>query len=306
MTFRLLYVVATSAPMLLAVAAFGWGGNTVAGRLAVGEISPMVVVFMRWTIVFAILLLFCGANLKSALKILRGNWVWAFAMGAFGICLFNALFYIAANSTTAINLGLIQCSMPMFILIGVRLIYKAKLTIRQVFGTFLAISGVSILVSRGDLDVLIGLQINTGDWIMLIACLLYAGYSIGLKNRPKIDYMTMMMIFSGAAWLFSIPLVLFEVCLGIDQWPNSQLAWFVIFFVSLVPSLLSQVFYMRGVDMLGPDKAGVYSNLVPIFSAVLGILILNEALNWYHLLSLFIVISGLTIISKSNQNSFQI
>ena len=304
MPFRLLYVIATSAPVLLAIAAFGWGGNTVAGRLAVGEISPMVVVFMRWTIVFVILLLYCG-NLNRVPKMLRGNWAWALSMGALGICLFNALFYIAAKSTTAMNLGLIQCSMPMFILIGVRLIYKAKLSISQILGTFLAISGVLILVSRGDLAVLIGLRINTGDWIMLIACLLYAGYSIGLKNRPNIDYMTMMMIFSGAAWLFSIPLVLFEVCLGIDQWPNSRLAWFVVFFVSLVPSLLSQVFYMRGVDMIGPDRAGVYSNLVPIFSAVLGIFILNEALDWYHLLSLLIVISGLTIISKSNQNAVQ-
>ena len=112
-------MVATSAPVLLAIAAFGWGGNTVAGRLAVGEISPMVVVFMRWTIVFVILLLYCG-NLNRIPKMLRGNWAWALSMGALGICLFNALFYIAAKSTTAMNLGLIQCSMPMFILIGVR------------------------------------------------------------------------------------------------------------------------------------------------------------------------------------------
>jgi len=301
MSLRLFYVAATSAPILLTLAAFGWGGNTVAGRLAVGEISPMVLVFMRWTIVFAILLSFRQTDLKNASEQLKGRWLWAFAMGAIGISIFNALFYVAAKSTTAMNLGLIQCAMPMFILLGVRLIYKTKLTLSQIFGTCVAISGVTVLISKGDLSFLIALKINSGDWIMLLACLLYAGYSIGLKHRPKLDYLTMMMVFSGAAWLISIPLVLLEISLGIDLWPSTQLAWLVIIFVSLAPSLLSQVLFMRGVDLIGPDRAGVYSNLVPIFSAGLGIIILNEAIYWYHILSLLIVISGLTIISKSNQ-----
>lgn len=306
MIARLLSSAFTSAPLLLSLATLGWAGNTVAGRLAVGEVSPMVVVFMRWTIVFAILLMTQRKRLPAALPKLKGKWPWVFMMGAFGLSFFNTLFYIAAQSTTAINLGLIQCAMPMFILMGVTLIFRIRLTRNQIMGTFLTIIGVLIIIGKGDLSVLLGLQVNTGDWIMLVACVFYAGYTIGLRNRPDIHNMTMMAVFAGAAWLLSIPIVLFEVWQGTAQWPSTQLAWLVVLFVSLIPSLMSQVFYMRGVDLMGPGRAGVYSNLVPIYSSVLGVLILNEAFGLYHMLSISVVITGLTVISRSKQNEAQV
>ena len=299
MVSKLLSSAFTSAPLLLSLATLGWAGNTIAGRLAVGEVSPLVIVFMRWTIVFAILLMTKRKELPAALPKLKGKWPWVFMMGALGLSFFNTLFYIAAQSTTAINLGLIQCAMPMFILIGVTLILKTKLTFGQIIGTILTMAGVLLIISKGDFSALVGLQINKGDWIMLGACIFYAGYTIGLQNRPDIDNMTMMTVFAGAAWVLSIPILLIEVTQGTAQWPATQLAWLIVLFISLIPSFMSQVFYMRGVDLIGPDRAGVYSNLVPIYSAALGVLILNEAFGLYHLLSITIVITGLTVISRS-------
>ena len=299
MVSRLLSSAFTSAPLLLSLATLGWAGNTIAGRLAVGEVSPLVIVFMRWTIVFAILLMTKRKELPAALPKLKGKWPWVFMMGALGLSFFNTLFYIAAQSTTAINLGLIQCAMPMFILIGVTLILKTKLTFGQIIGTILTMAGVLLIISKGDFSLLVGLQINKGDWIMLGACIFYAGYTIGLQNRPDIDNMTMMTVFAGAAWVLSIPILLIEVTQGTAQWPATQLAWLIVLFISLIPSFMSQVFYMRGVDLIGPDQAGVYSNLVPIYSAALGVLILNEAFGLYHSLSIIIVITGLTVISRS-------
>ena len=299
MVSRLLSSAFTSAPLLLSLATLGWAGNTIAGRLAVGEVSPLVIVFMRWTIVFAILLMTKRKELPAALPKLKGKWPWVFMMGALGLSFFNTLFYIAAKSTTAINLGLIQCAMPMFILIGVTLILKTKLTFGQIIGTILTMAGVLLIISKGDFSFLVGLQINKGDWIMLGACIFYAGYTIGLQNRPDIDNMTMMTVFAGAAWVLSIPILLIEVTQGTAQWPATQLAWLIVLFISLIPSFISQVFYMRGVDLIGPDRAGVYSNLVPIYSAALGVLILNEAFSLYHFLSIIIVITGLTVISRS-------
>ena len=299
MVSRLLSSAFTSAPLLLSLATLGWAGNTIAGRLAVGEVSPLVIVFMRWTIVFAILLMTKRKELPAALPKLKGKWPWVFMMGALGLSFFNTLFYIAAQSTTAINLGLIQCAMPMFILIGATLILKTKLTFGQIIGTILTMAGVLLIISKGDFSLLVGLQINKGDWIMLGACIFYAGYTIGLQNRPDIDNMTMMTVFAGAAWVLSIPILLIEVTQGTAQWPATQLAWLIVLFISLIPSFISQVFYMRGVDLIGPDRAGVYSNLVPIYSAALGVLILNEAFSLYHFLSIIIVITGLTVISRS-------
>ena len=299
MVSRLLSSAFTSAPLLLSLATLGWAGNTIAGRLAVGEVSPLVIVFMRWTIVFAILLMTKRKELPAALPKLKGKWPWVFMMGALGLSFFNTLFYIAAQSTTAINLGLIQCAMPMFILIGVTLILKTKLTFGQIIGTILTMAGVLLIISKGDFSLLVGLQINKGDWIMLGACIFYAAYTIGLQNRPDIDNMTMMTVFAGAAWVLSIPILLIEVTQGTAQWPATQLAWLIVLFISLIPSFMSQVFYMRGVDLIGPDRAGVYSNLVPIYSAALGVLILDEAFSLYHFLSIIIVITGLTVISRS-------
>ena len=299
MVSRLLSSAFTSAPLLLSLATLGWAGNTIAGRLAVGEVSPLVIVFMRWTIVFAILLMTKRKELPAALPKLKGKWPWVFMMGALGLSFFNTLFYIAAQSTTAINLGLIQCAMPMFILIGATLILKTKLTFGQIIGTILTMAGVLLIISKGDFSLLVGLQINKGDWIMLGACIFYAGYTIGLQNRPDIDNMTMMTVFAGAAWVLSIPILLIEVTQGTAQWPATQLAWLIVLFISLIPSFISQVFYMRGVDLIGPDRAGVYSNLVPIYSAALGVLILNEAFGLYQFLSIIIVITGLTVISRS-------
>ena len=299
MVSKLLSSASTSAPLLLSLATLGWAGNTIAGRLAVGEVSPLVIVFMRWTIVFAILLMTKRKELPAALPKLKGKWPWVFMMGALGLSFFNTLFYIAAQSTTAINLGLVQCAMPMFILIGVTLILKTKLTFGQIIGTILTMAGVLLIISKGDFSLLVGLQINKGDWMMLGACIFYAGYTIGLQNRPDIDNMTMMTVFAGAAWVLSIPILLIEVTQGTAQWPATQLAWLIVLFISLIPSFMSQVFYMRGVDLIGPDRAGVYSNLVPIYSAALGVLILNEAFGLYHLLSITIVITGLTVISRS-------
>ena len=156
---------------------------------------------------FAILLVTQRKQLPASLPKLKGKWPWVFMMGAFGLSFFNTLFYIAAQSTTAINLGLIQCAMPMFILMGVTLIFRIELTSGQIIGTFLTIIGVLIIIGKGNLSVLLGLQVNTGDWIMLVACVFYAGYTIGLRNRPDIDNMTMMAVFAGAAWLLSIPIV---------------------------------------------------------------------------------------------------
>lgn len=305
MVSRLLTPVFTSAPFLLSLATLGWAGNTIAARLAVGEVSPLVIVFMRWTIVFVILLITQRKQLPAALPRLKGKWVWVFMMGALGLSFFNTLFYIAAQSTTAINLGLIQCAMPMFILIGISLIFRTILTFGQIMGTVMTMAGVLIIIGKGNFSVLLGLQVNTGDWIMLVACIFYAGYTIGLRNRPDINNMTMMAVFAGAAWVLSIPIMLVEVLQGTAQWPATHLAWLVVLFISLVPSFMSQVFYMRGVDLMGPDRAGVYSNLVPIYSAILGVLILNEALSLYHFLSISTVITGLTIISQSKSNNIQ-
>ena len=117
-------------------------------------------------------------------------------MGGFGLSMFNALFYIAAHSTTAVNLGIMQSTLPGMILLGSFLIFGTRVNKLQITGLSLTFIGVVVMVSKGSMENLILLTFNNGDFLMLFGCLFYAAYTIGLKNRPKVSGMVMLGYFS--------------------------------------------------------------------------------------------------------------
>ena len=127
---------------------------------------------------------------------------------------------------------------------------------------------------------------------MLCACFFYSGFTLGLKNKPVIDPIVLMTYFSLSALIFSLPLLVIEYNLGIAQFPSSRTALITILYIAFVPSFLAQVFFIRGVELVGASKAGLFINFLPIFAAILGVLLLGERLYTYHLISLFIVLIG--------------
>ena len=270
----------------------GWAGNTVAGRMSTGEISPMVVVFLRWFIISIFLILFLNKKLILSFKLISGKLVWLCLMGSLGLTGFNALFYIAAQNTTAINLGIIQGIMPAIILVGSVIIFKEAVNFTKVTGLIIAFFGVLVVVSQGDYERVILLSFNYGDLVMLCACFFYSGFTLGLKNKPVIDPIVLMTYFSLSALIFSIPLLIIEYYLGLLQVPATSTAWLTILYIAFVPSFLAQIFFIRGVELVGASKAGLFINFLPIFAAILGVLLLGERLFVYHLISLFIVLLG--------------
>ena len=270
----------------------GWAGNTVAGRMSTGEISPMVVVFLRWFIISIFLILFLNKKLILSLKLISGKLVWLCLMGSLGLTGFNALFYIAAQNTTAINLGIIQGIMPAIILVGSVIMFKEAVNFTKVTGLIIAFFGVLVVVSQGDYERVILLSFNYGDLVMLCACFFYSGFTLGLKNKPVIDPIVLMTYFSLSALIFSIPLLIIEYYLGLIQVPATSTAWLTILYIAFVPSFLAQIFFIRGVELVGASKAGLFINFLPIFAAILGVLLLGERLFVYHLISLFIVLLG--------------
>ncbi len=270
----------------------GWAGNTIAGRMSTGEMSPMVVVFLRWFIISAFLICFLNKRLISSFKSISKKLVWLCLMGSLGLTGFNALFYVAAQKTTAINLGIIQGIMPAIILVGSVIIFKEVVNITKVIGLIIAFFGVLVVVSQGDYERVILLSFNYGDIVMLSACFFYSGFTLGLKNKPVIDPIVLMTYFSLSALIFSIPLLIIEYYLGLIQVPATSTAWLTILYIAFVPSFLAQIFFIRGVELVGASKAGLFINFLPIFAAILGVLLLGERLFVYHLISLFIVLLG--------------
>ena len=291
--FSIIYdYLSKNAVLLLCLAMLGWAGNTIAGRLSTGEISPMMVVSLRWLIITLFLLLLLNKGIANSFIAIKGKILWLLLMGGLGMTCFNSLFYIAAQNTSAINLGIIQGVMPAIILIGSVLFFKEKVNIVKLFGLLISFFGVVIVVSKGDFQIIISLTVNLGDVVMFLALFFYAGFTLGLRFKPEIDPLVLMAYFSFSALISSIPLVMLEAFLGYSQFPSNTNAWLTIIYIAFVPSFLAQIFFIKGVELIGASKAGLFINILPIFAAILGVIILGESLQMYHFISLVVVLTG--------------
>ena len=291
-----------SAPVMLILATLGWGTNTIVGRLAVGEVYPMTLIFLRWGLVVLLITAISGRAMIADWGVISKKLKWVFLMGGCGLSLFNALFYMAAHSTSAINLGIIQSIMPAMILLGSFFLFGSRINKIQLGGVALTFVGCIIVVTKGSINYLLLLTFSSGDLLMIVACLFYAGYSLGLKNRPDVSGVVMMGYFAIAAFMMTIPLVIIEMLIFGLSPPTAQ-GWSIVFYIAFIPSFLSQIFFMRGVDLVGPSSAGLYANLVPIFSASMAVIILGEAFSVYHFIAMSIVFAGIALFE--HQKKFQ-
>jgi drug/metabolite transporter (DMT)-like permease len=300
MFFSLFSRAYANAPLLLCIAAFCWASNAVAARYLVGEITPMMLVFLRWALAVAFILPFYSRQMIKAWPIMKTHLRWSLLMGGIGLSAFNALLYIAAHRTTAVNLGIIQAVMPGMILLGSFFLFGARINLVQIVGLLLTLVGIGVIVTQGSLEKLILMTFNNGDLLMLLACLLYSCYAIGLKERPHISGMVMMCYLAIAAFIVSIPLVIIENIVWGTIMPNWQ-SWLIVIYIAIMPSFLSQAFFMRGVDLIGPGSAGLYTNLIPIFAAIMAIALLDEAFKSYHLIAVILVFGGIGLFEFQNR-----
>jgi len=283
--------------ILLALTSLLWAGNAVASRLAVGHISPMALTTLRWTVVCALLAATMGRQIAIEAPILAPRWRWILGMATIGLTAFNALMYIAAHSTTAVNIAILQGPMPVFVLVGSFLAFGTRIRLLQALGTALTIVGVAIVATRGDVATLKGLAFNIGDLFMLTAVVFYASYTVALRNRPQVSSFVFFAKLAAAALLISLPLLAIELALDAVIWPTLR-GWAILFYVALGPSLMSQIFFMRGVELIGPGRAGLFVNLTPVFGAFLAVAILGEPFASYHALALAFVLGGIWLAER--------
>jgi len=278
--------------LLLALTALMWGGNAIAGRLAIGQVSPMLLTCMRWIIVVAILGPLVGQQVVAEWPKIGSRWLYTILMGSAGFTAFNALFYAAAYHTSAVNLTIFQGAIPVLVLIGTILFFGARVVPLQILGMVVTILGVVLVSVKADWEVLRTLALNIGDVWMLIACVLYASYTLGLRRRPPVSGLVFFTALAGVAFLTSLPLLALEIAQGAVKWPTFQ-GGLILLYVGLFPSLISQIFFIRGVELIGPARAGLFVNLVPVFGALLAVLLLGEPFAFYHAIGLFLVLGGI-------------
>ncbi len=286
--------------LFLLFTALCWGANAVFSRMAVGEVSPMLLVLLRWAGVLMLLVLIDRKSIGLNWTAIRPHLPFLAMMGALGYTGFNVLFYMAAYTTTAVNIGIIQGSIPVFVLLGAFLIYSDRIVPLQGVGVAVTMFGVLIVASGGDLETLTTLAFNSGDLLMLIAGLLYAGYTLGLRRFPPAPPMALFAVMAGAALLASIPLVFVELALNQTQWPTPK-GLVIIALIALFPSFLAQLAFIRGVELLGPARAGIFINLVPIFASILAVLVLGESFKMFHGIALALILSGIWLSERAGK-----
>ncbi|WP_375459962.1 DMT family transporter [uncultured Enterovirga sp.] len=278
--------------LLLGGAALGWAGNTIASRLAIGRVSPMAIVSLRWLVVVLVLAVVVRGPLRTEWRRLLPHWRYILAMGTLGFTIFNAIFYWSAHHTTAVNMGVLQGVTPAIVMAIGFAAYRTPVGMMQAIGLLVTLVGVTVAASHGDLEILRHLAFNVGDIGIALASVLYAGYTVGLRGRPAVSPLVFFAAMAVAAFLSSLPLLAAEMTFGTIIWPTVG-GWLLILYIALVPSLLCQLLYMRGVELIGPSRAGLFMNLVPILGPILAIVVLGETFAPYHAAALLFVLGGL-------------
>jgi drug/metabolite transporter (DMT)-like permease len=280
--------------LLLTFSSLVWGGNVVAARWAVGEISPMVLVGLRWIVVSALIAGFMGQRLAPLLTSLRPHWAYLLPMGVLGFTISNAMLYEGARFTSGVNVAIIQGVLPVLVLAGARVVYGVRAGLVRWIGVAITMAGIVLIATEGEPARILDLQINKGDALVFLGAAIYAAFTLALRKRPPMSAMAFFIGVAIAALVSSAPAMMAEAMLGEAIWPGWR-GMMVLLYVAIFTSIVGQICWIRAVEIIGPGRAGVFQNLVPVVGAILSVLVLRESFHWHHAVSLALVLSGLFI-----------
>ena len=177
-----------------------------------------------------------------------------------------------------------------------------RVSLAQIFGFSLTLLGVALTAAHGDLGTLLELTVNFGDALMLIAVVAYAVYTVSLRWKPIVDWRTLMAIPALFALLTTVPLVLWEQASDQAIWPDTR-GWVIVLYTALFASLVSQVLYIKGVEGIGPNRASLFINLIPVFGTLLSVAIIGEDLQLFHIAALVLALGGIAIAERGKPAS---
>ena len=282
---------------LLVITTIFWGLNAVFARMAVGEISPMLLVSVRWLGTLILLVLFAGKAIIADLPVIRRNFGYTYLLGTVGLGGFGTLIYYSAYTTTAVNIGIIQGSIPAIVLVGSVFFFRTQVSLLQIGGVTITVLGVVLVSTRGDIELLMTFSLNAGDLLMLIAVFFYGSYTLGLRRKNDLSSIALFVSVVFSAFISTLPFTIYEFYSGGTVWPDPQY-WGLVGLIVLLPSFLSQICFITSVKLIGPARSGVFINLVPIFASFFAVVFLGEAFELFQGLSLLLVLSGIYIFEK--------
>ena len=288
--------------MLILCTAF-WSGNFIVGKVAtLFEIPPLTLNFYRWFIAWIILAPFTLKEIVANWNIIKENFLSLVIMAFTSISVFNSVVYYALNYTQVLN-GVLMISTIPVLIIFISSIFKTERTnVFQVLGVVVSLCGVVIIITKMEFQRLIHLQLNKGDLWMLVAMFSWATYSIMMKEKkinlkPFVLLQTLITI----GVIFLAPMYLFEIING--QYLNLNIpVVLTVGYVVLFAGIGAYIFWNGAVLLIGPNRAGIFLHLMPVFSALMAIFLLGEKFSHYHFYGALFIVFGIFLSSKKALN----
>ncbi|MCB0166974.1 MAG: DMT family transporter, partial [Anaerolineae bacterium] len=235
--------------------------------------------------------------LKRDRAILVRHWKIIVVLAILGVTTFNTLVYTGLQYTTALNALLMQSSMPVVIVLMSYLFFRERVTAVQAVGIGLSLIGALAIVAQGNVAMLLGLSLNFGDVLIMVAVFGYAAYSSLLRRRPGLHPLSFLASTFIVGTLCLAPFYVWENLSGRVMHFDTVTALSVLY-VAIFPSILSYLFFNRGVELMGANRAGLFIHLMPIFGSLMAMVFLGERLYWFHGLGIMLIVSGIYLATR--------
>jgi drug/metabolite transporter (DMT)-like permease len=280
--------------LLMVLTGLFWAGNAIVARSVAGDVPPIALAFWRWAVAALVVLPFAWPHVRRDAKALLASWPTMLLLSALGISFFNAGLYLAAQSTTALNIVMLQSAVPVLIVAASYILFRDGVRLPQGIGIAISLLGALTLISHGDFGVLAHFEFNAGDLWMLAAAVSYAIYTALLRKRPPVHGVSFLFatFVIGAALL--LPFYIGE-SMHSRPMPLNWHALLAVGYVAVFASVIAYYCFNRTVELLGANTAGLTVHLVPVFGTLLAVAILGEQLHIYHLLGIGLIACGILL-----------
>jgi len=276
-----------------------WSGNFIVGKTAsLFEIPPFTLNFYRWAFAWLILAPFTLKEVIDKKNYILKNIKLIIILGITSITIFNSIVYYSLNFTQVISGVLMISTIPVMIIIFCWLFRIEKTNIYQIFGVIFSLSGVVVIITRADLNILLNLNFNKGDIWMVVAMFSWAMYSALLRKKKfELSQLSLLQIIITAGLIFLLPAYLVELSLGYKTSINLPFI-LTLTYVVLFPGLASFIFWIKGIAIIGSNRSGIFLHLMPIFSTIMAILIFGEKFMIFHSIGAVLIIAGIILSSR--------
>ncbi len=290
--------------ILLILTTLFWSGNFIVGKAAsTYAIPPFSLNFYRWLFAGLILLPFTLNEIIKKKDYIFSNLGFFIILGITSITIFNSTVYYSLYYMQVISGVLMISTIPVWIMFISSILGIEKTNKFQIFGVILSLLGVLFIITKSDLEVIKNLAFNRGDLIMATGMFAWALYSALLKKKKyEISQITLLEVVIITGLIFLIPIYILEINFG-NQIIIGKPFILTLTYVVLFPGLASFFFWIKGISIIGANRAGVFLHLMPVFGSIMAIIFFNEKFMIYHLLGAIFIIAGITLSNKKIKNA---